>query len=201
MSELQQNRYDQLLRRLGNLKGPGSKVSDVISELFPMIDVERVPAELLILAGTAIAFRGTNIAAAAGLENASQLHNPPGSGKVLTVTQVIVSLSTASTVNVTLAEPLLANSNGFGEFRDSRAAGDVPAAAVGNTRIETGESTQPGMSIRLVANESFVLRDDNAIAVLLPNDQLTIGTNAQGETLTVAYLWREREAEPSELNL
>ena len=39
MSQLQQSRYDQLLRRVGDLKGPGSKVNDVLHELFPMFDL------------------------------------------------------------------------------------------------------------------------------------------------------------------
>jgi len=54
VTELQQNRYDQLLRRVGDLKGPGSKVNDVLQELFPTIDVENVPGELLFLMGTHI---------------------------------------------------------------------------------------------------------------------------------------------------
>ncbi len=45
--ELQQNRYDQLIRRVGGIIGPGSKVVEALGELFPVIDVENVPGELL----------------------------------------------------------------------------------------------------------------------------------------------------------
>lgn len=196
--EIQQTRYDRMVRRVTGIIGPGSKVAQVITELFPMINVEDPPAELMILGGTSLAFRGTDIAAAGGLSNASQLANPIDSGKVITVTQVLIHLSVTTLAIVTLAHPLLANSNGFGEFRDSRSAAPGGGAAVGNTRIETGAVVNPGFEVEVQATLSFSLRDDNAIAVLLPGDQLTIATNVTNLRLAVAYFWRERVLEQSE---
>jgi len=198
--EIQQNRYDQLLRRVAGIIGPGSKVSQVITELFPMIDVENVPSELLALSNTALAFRSTNITAAAGLSNASQLANPDGSGKIITVTQILISINTTTVATLTLANPLLANSNGFGELRDSRTGQPGGGTAVGNTRIETGAVVNAGLQMRIETNLAYSLRDNNDIAILLPGDQLTIGISAVALNLIVGYFWRERVAERSELS-
>lgn len=200
MSTIQQNRYDQLVRRVTGAIGPGSKVNETISELFPMLDVENLPPELFVLSGTALAFRSTDITAAAGLENASQLANPTGSGKLITVTSVSVNTNVTSAVNFTLIPGLLASSNGFGEFRDRRAEGSSPGAAVGNTRIETGLVVNAGMTIRTSANAPIPISDPNGICVLAPGDNLTIGTPDTARRLTVAYFWRERVAEQSELS-
>ena len=200
-NEIQQTRYDRLIRRVAGIIGPGSKVSEVITELFPTIDLENVPAELLVLGGTAIAFRGTDVAAGAGLSNASQLSNPIGSGKIITVTQVLIHVASTTNVVFTLAHGLLTSSNGFGEFRDSRNSPGAPSAAVGNTRIQTGATVNPGFELRVGSGGSFSLRDNNDIAVLLPGDQLTVAIATVQQTLTVAYFWRERPAEQSELKV
>ena len=55
MFEVQQNRWDQLIRRVSGSIGPGSRVSETLSELLPVMDVERVPGELLRLMGTDVA--------------------------------------------------------------------------------------------------------------------------------------------------
>lgn len=200
-TELQQNRYDQLVRRVGGLIGPGSKVSEVLAELFPMIDVENVPPELRVLGGTALAFRSTAITAGAGDENASQLENPVGSNVLITVTSIIVTVTTASSVNMTLAAAQLANTNGFGQFRDPRAAASGGGAAVGNTRIETGLLINPGARVVVAGNTPFVVTDPDGICVLPPDSRFTVGIPSLQQTLTVAYFWRERVAEESELNL
>ena len=200
-NEIQQTRYDRLIRRVAGIIGPGSKVSEVITELFPTIDLENVPAELLVLGGTAIAFRGTNLTSPAGERNASQLSNPAGSGKIITVSQVTVSMSAGGDIFMTLAHPLLASVNGFGQFRDARAAAAGGGAAVGSTRIEFNVTVTPIITFLITATRVFSFRDDNAIAVLLPGDQLTISSSNLNVTLQVGYFWRERAAEQSELSI
>ena len=200
-TEIQQNRYDQTLRRVGGLVGPGSKVSEVLAELFPMFDVENVPAELQILGGTALAWRGTDITAAAGLVNASQLENPPGSAKLITVTKLIISVDMVAKLVLTTAAAQLANTNGLGQFLDPRAAGPGGGSAVGNTRIETGLTVNPGITIRLLSNTTITIEEPKGIVVLPPDSRLTIGTSAAQARMMVAYFWRERVAERSELDL
>lgn len=196
--EIQQNRYDRLVRRVTAIVGPGSKVAQVITELFPMIDVENVPSELLVLGGTATCFRGTDIIAAAGDENASQLANPENSNTIITVTGIHFSINSNDRVNITLGQPLIANSNGFGQFRDSRAG---PGPAVGNTRIETGLAIAANTTFQMESSVTLSLGDANDIAVLLPGDQITVSTINVAKRLIVTYFWRERTAEASELSL
>ena len=199
-NEIQQNRWDQTLRRVAGLIGPGSKVSEVLSEIFPTFDVEQVPAELRVLGGTNLCFRGTAITAPAGEENASQLSNPADSGVLITVTSLSFSVNATTDVNISMNETLLANSNGFGQFRDRR-SGPISSAAVGNTRIETGRVINPGITILFENAITFVLNDPDGICVLPPDSRLTIGTDIVAKVLTVNYFWRERPAERSELLL
>ena len=126
---------------------------------------------------------------------------PIGSGKIITVTQVLIHVASTTNVVFTLAHGLLTSSNGFGEFRDSRNSPGAPSAAVGNTRIQTGATVNPGFELRVGSGGSFSLRDNNDIAVLLPGDQLTVAIATVQQTLTVAYFWRERPAEQSELKV
>jgi len=90
-NEIQQNRYDQTLRRVTGIIGPGSKVAEVLTELFPVIDVERVPGELLILGGTDLAAGGASLDGGPGNSSEINLHNPPGSGKIITCTQILIT--------------------------------------------------------------------------------------------------------------
>ncbi len=200
MPEIQQNRYDQLLRRVTGSIGPGSRVSESITELFPMIDVENLPPELLVLAGWAAAFRSTSVNSAAGDESASQLFNPAGSGKLMVLTKAYIRTSADSVVHFVMTHTELANSNGFGVLRDNRAGDVVSNSASGNTRIETGLLINPGGTIFVPANGTVILEDVNGLAILTPGDGWSIGTASLNLTLTASYFWRERTAEQSELN-
>ncbi|MEE8609054.1 MAG: hypothetical protein V3S55_15730 [Nitrospiraceae bacterium] len=200
MPEIQQNRYDQLLRRVTGSIGPGSRVSESITELFPMIDVENLPPELLVLAGWSPAFRGTDITAGVGDLNASQLFNPLGSGKIMVLTTVILTISGAAGLRTAMTHTELASSNGFGVLRDNRAGDIISTAAVGNTRIETGFTVNAGGNLFLSANRAETLEDRNGLAILTPGDGWSVGTDGTNLRLIVSYYWRERTAEQSELN-
>ena len=86
MTELQQNRYDRLLRRVGGLIGAKSMVNDALGELFPMLEVENVPGELLALLGTQLGWCSASLGPSVGNFNHHQLFNPADSGVVITVT-------------------------------------------------------------------------------------------------------------------
>ncbi len=94
MSELQQSRYDQLLRRVGDLKGPGSKASEILTEVFPTFDVEGYQGELQALNRRVLGIGASTILGAAGELAKIQLFNPAGSGLLITVTSVTFSATT-----------------------------------------------------------------------------------------------------------
>lgn len=200
MTELQQSRYDSLMRRVGDLKGPGSKVNDVLEELFPVLDVEQVPGELLILAGTDLCVGAGSIAGAVGEVGRIQLFNPVGSGKIMTVTTVISSFTGNSTMRLGISVTPLTNGVGTETFRDTRRAG----ASQPTGQIRTVSSVafaNATWQFAVLANRPQFIHDPNGIVVL--SEGFGIDTSPADTVLfTLAtFMWRERLAEPSELNL
>ncbi len=196
--ELQQNRYDQLIRRVGGVIGPGAKVAEVLPELFPVIDVERVPGELLALGATFLAWGSEDITAAAAELPKVQLFNPVASGKLVTCSSAILSVSSNGTVRWNIeAVPLTTASLNI-RFRDSRFTGTERPVAQVRERSDPAATTAVGR-VRLTGNLPFFLEPQNPVAVLSPGFGLTF----QGETaqsfLAVTFFWRERVALESEL--
>ncbi len=199
MTELQQTRYDRLMRRVGGLLGPGSKVSEVLSEIFPTVDVERVPGELLFLMGTRIAYGGDEQAGVVGENSKIQLFNPADSGILITVTGFMVASSAAVVVRWNINTTALATTTATGRVRDSRASGiGIPT---GEIRRDTtiGATPLTGV-IGMVANDPFTLSDENGIAVLAPGSGFEVGLATTNVSERCTFYWRERTALDSELS-
>lgn len=201
MADLQQTRYDKLVRRVANIVGAGAIVTETLQEVFPVFDLENVPAELLVLGGWRLAHRGTDITPAAGNTSASQLFNPVDSGHVIVLTTVTASTIANDTIGYRLDTTPLTSSNGFGQFRDARAGDPITDAAVGNTRINNNLAIAPLAEFRSAASIVNVLEDKPAVAVLLPGNGFTLGGQTAANRLIINYWWRERVLEPSELVL
>jgi len=199
VTQLQQSRYDQLLRRVGDLKGAGSKVSDVLTELFPMIDVENIPDELLALSGYNTAMEGASLGGVAAQIGKIQLFNPVDSAKLVTVTQVSMSAQATVNMHLTFVTAEFATVAGIGLFRDTRlGVTGTPSAQVQTlTDAATVAST---VVMRAQNNLEVSLSPGTAIAVLAPGTGLLVGPSAVNVAVQVSFFWRERVAEPSELN-
>lgn len=200
MTELQQNRYDALMRRVGDLKGPGSKVNDVLEELFPVLDVENVPGELLLLMGTTIGFGGGVLAAVAAQSGKFQLFNPVGSGKLVTITKVYFVCQATGPVRWATSTIAFGAGIGTETSRDTRRiAADQPIA---NVRQLSAVAAAGAISqIRNPADTPFILSDRNGVAVLAPGTGFEIGSAVLNASTAGSFQWRERVAEPSELNV
>jgi len=198
MADLQQTRYDKLIRRVANIVGAGAIVTETLQEVFPVFDLENTPAELMVLGGWRLAMRGTNITPPAAQKTASQLFNPVDSGMVMVLSTVVISVSAAENIFTRLDNAPLLNSNGFGQFRDKRAGDPISDAAVGNTRIETPKIVTPIVTYGVLTSRPLILNDSNGLAVLMPGTGFTVGHQVDAVTLTVAYFWRERVLEASE---
>jgi hypothetical protein len=200
VTELQQNRYDRLVRRVGNIVAPGAIVGDALNELFPTIDVENVPSELLVLMGTAIAFGGTTLAGVAGNISRVQLLNPVGSNVLITLTHCDVALVVDADVRYGINQISLADNTNDAVFRETRFGG--PARPVGQLRTQSNLPTLAPTNgrIRLLANTTYRIDDPNDLAVLLPGFGWTISSNIQNSLITTTMYWRERVGEPAELN-
>jgi len=199
VTQLQQSRYDQLLRRVGDLKGPGSKVSDALTELFPMIDVENVPPELLFLSGTLLAHGGTIVSAGAALAPRIQLFNPVGSGKIITVTTVVLAPGSTEVLRGAVTQIALTTGIGTESGRDGR----LPTAStpVGEIRTDaTAAFTDAQIQLPRTADLPFRLTDPNGLAVLPPGSGYEWGNGSVLSILTCSFWWKERVAQPSELN-
>jgi len=199
LTELQQNRYDQLLRRVGDLKGPGSKVNDALTELFPTIDVENVPIELLFLAGTRIAQGFTNIGPTAAVLSASALQNPAGSGQLVRLKRVAVFSDTAQLISGGPTTTLL-GANGAKRLTDTRAGTTLSPTA--NVQLETRATVVANFfHIRVDGTNTVFWSPDDGIAVLAPGTSYAFTANVVNTSLDISYEWEERVGQPSELNL
>jgi len=198
MTEIQQNRWDRLVRRVAGIVGGGSQVNDTLNELFPMIDVENVPSELLALANMRIGWVSGRLAASVGEFNLHQIFNPPDSGTLVVITQVSGYSEAATTIfRFSNAIGQLATLAGNERHRDTRRGvfAEMTAQHRTDQSIVSG-----GLDFRLstLVDESFYLRDDNGIAVLFPGTGLTCTSATMNQDSTVAFMWRERTFEPSE---
>ena len=197
--DLQQNRYDQLLRRVGGLVGPGSKVNEVLGELFPVLDVESNPGELFWLGGKRLCWGSAVVTAAATFRPRVQLFNPIGSGKIIAVSSCFVSSPITQQVNWQLANAALGTGLGTELFRDSR--GNITERPTGQIRTQTPIAAVGATgNVLLLANNIFPIVDENSVSVLTPGFGMSVGGTTIAGTIHVAFNWREREVEQSELN-
>lgn len=199
MTELQQSRYDALLRRVGDLKGAGSKVNDVLEELFPTLDVETNKAELQSLTRTALGFGSVNLAGTVTLAPKAQIFNPAGSGKILVVTQAIISADADQIMRWGMNNSALSGGSGAEVFRDTRLG--LTSRPTGQVRFEQSAALAQGTGSMLVlASSPLKLSDENGIAVCSPGFGFEVGNTNLNTRINVTFYWRERVAEPSELN-
>ena len=198
--EVQQSRWDRLIRRVSGSIGPGSRVSETLSELFPVLDVERVPGELLLLGGTRLGTASFPVSAGVAQFPGAQLENPEDSKNLITITSVVMTMNVDGrmlwgTVHAQLpvAQPTA------GRLRDTREV--FPVQPVGLHRIQ-GNLGAPIDSIgqlQVLAATPLTLNDENGIAILAPGERFTVGTTIANSVLLTAFFWRERPAEESEL--
>jgi len=198
--DLQQARYDQLIRRVGALYGGGSKVTEVLAELFPVIEVENTTPELLALSGWRLAWQQIQQNGVAAQVSALQLANPVGSNVVAAVTQIIFTQLTQPTDNIQmqLTNTLFTSAAIRGLFRDARFGGNRTTAL--ELRSDANIPTGAGLRIPVVLDVPVTIRDDNGLVVLTPGTAFQVGTTGNNVTFSVNFFWRERLAQESEIN-
>jgi len=198
-TELQQNRYDQLVRRSSGIIGPESKVGEVIPELFPTIDLEDPPAELQILGGTRICFGGSTLVAVGGMAGRYQLFNPANSGHVITLTEFVFSASASIVVRYGVVNIVIATA-GTQRFADTRP--DFTGLPVGQVNQLSSVAQAPATGqFRILASTPGRMSDRKGLFVLGPGTGLEVGSNSNSVITNCTFHWRERPALSSELNL
>ena len=198
MGRIQTARHDGLIRRLFSIKGGGSLMAESLGDAFPVLPLEGGPPELLKLAGWELGLAGQQTTSPVGQTLGMQLFNPADSGILVVVTRLEVSISTATIAFLGVTAVALATAS-VGRQRDTREG--VLAQTAGTSRH--GNNTTPpvgAMRLRVNANIGTVYEDSDALAVLAPGTGLTFVTVATNVVGNSAWLYRERSAEPSELN-
>ena len=197
MTELQQNRYDRLIRRVGNLIGAKSMVNDVLGELFPMIDVENVPGELLALQPTDLGWCSSELLATVAVRNHHQLFNPDDSNVLLVVTKVVAFTADISATDFRFSNFIgaLTTLAGNERRRDTRAG--TLAGLVAQQRTAQ-DVVSGGLDFRIRSTRIAELSDENGVAILFPGTGLTVTAQTLNIDSTVSFMWRERVFEESE---
>lgn len=198
MTELQQNRYDKLLRRVGNLIGAKSMVNDALGELFPMLEVETLHAELLLLSDWKMA-HGAIAQQPGALEIAkTQLFNPAESGSLVVPTRVSIRSATTAAIRYLFQSVVLDEDLANRELFDSRLG--FPTRPLAQLR---SEETVGGVAsfgeIFVLADVSYIFDIPFGMCVIAPGTGLTFSHTAVNVDMTTDWHWRERAAQQSEL--
>lgn len=199
--EVQQNRWDQTIRRASGSIGPGSRVAETIAELFPMFDVENLPAELLFLSGWILGQGAEQRTAVVAERSLIQIFNPVDSGKLTVLTRVDLTTSNVIGQQVRFGTTTTALALDVGNVipRDTRAGIIAPLVTQVRSQTQPGNFGRFGL-IHIVTGQNQTLEDQNGIVVLAPGTGWTVATTVVNSELTASFFWRERVALPSELN-
>jgi len=199
VGRIQQARYDHLLRRTGAQVGPDSKVGNALEDLFPTLEVENCPIELLRAVGWRMGMGLVDVTAAVGTVNVHDLFNPEGSRHLVVLTRVIITVQgSTGTINWGLSNTQLSGVINTSVERDTRLS--TTAETVAQISRQDNGGTPINGGIFALLNTQFNLEDQNGIAVLAPGSGFRVAVPATGKRMLTSWFWRERVAEPEELN-
>ncbi len=198
MGRVQTGRYDGFIRRLFSIKGGGSLLAETLGDAFPVLQLEGGPIELYKLAGMAVGIGGGQSVSPVGQTVGGQLFNAANSGKIVIVTTARFSIGATQIVRLGVTAVPLAIAFG-GRERDTREG--VLQRTVGTVRHGNNPAVPTdGIFFQVSAGVTFTFEDSDGLAVLAPGTGLTLTSVNTNQTLNSAFWWRERLAEPSELN-
>jgi len=164
-----------------------------------MIDVENVPAELLLLSGSRLCM-GTVILTAGGaaMFGTVLLRNNAGTGVIARI--IMIDVGSASGTLVLGPTLNSAAAAGAEAFADTRVFGEGTALKIqGSTNnLVFGSNFWNPLTD---ASGRYTWEPPAAIAVIAPGAAFSIGNATANLGITVNLLWIERQAQPSELNL
>lgn len=198
MGRVQTGAFDNLIRRLYSIKGGGSELSETLGDVFPILDLENLPSELLLLRGWVLGMGRIANTSAIATNNAHQLFNPAGSGLLVVLTSLRLTANDAQIVNFGPAFTALVTTSVAGAWRDTREA--VIKATTSLLQEEDNGTASTFGSIELVSGVTFQMSDPNGLAVLLPGTAFRITDQTTNKVLRSSWMWRERPFEPSEVS-
>jgi len=197
MGRIQQTRYDHLLRRTTDQYGGDSKVGEALEDLFPVLDVESGPMELLRTTGWKFGMGSHNRISAAATTNVQGIFNPVGSGHLVVVT-FAAYFGPSQDVTFGPYFTALTESSLPGAERDTR-AGVIRGTVARIQREDDAAASAFGIA-NTPTDTPFILSDQNGVAVLAPGTGFQFSLATVATQLKTTWLWRERVALNSELN-
>jgi len=200
MSELQINRWDRLLRRVGNIVGARSIVTTALEDVFPILDLENHPLELKALGGNWAANGGAVLLAQAANHSLVELFNPASSG-LFVILECLFLFGDSAEIKLTVDGNARGIEAGIKAYRDIRRT--APPVGQIRTLQQVADLASPTIRIRpsLVGTTFQVHNNDKDLFCFPPGFGLSVQSDSINEALTVNFLWRERVFEESELNI
>ena len=199
MGRVQTGVFDNLIRRLFSIKGGGSELSETLGDVFPTLDLENLPMELLLLRGWHSFTGFLAVAGVAAQATGLQLINiaVPGNS-IVVLDKVIIRAEITNNLSfgVNLA-PFTTTINT--QNIDTRNPQQFNAIArIGSSQDALAAATSG--SIRPVAAIDMILEAPSGLAVLAPGSAFSLISGVDNSDLTVTFFGRERQVEPSELS-
>ena len=198
MGRLQTARLDNFIRRWGSIKGGGSVLSETLGDVFPVLDLENLPAELRLMAGISMVAGSGSATGGVGDLAGLQLINPVGTGVILVLTKFHVRNSTAQAVSCGLTDTLFTATINNRNL-DSREEQNFNGAA----RIGGSTNAAAQLGDFLVETRANIDRDvdvPQGIAVITPGHAFQLTASATNEVMRATFWSYLRLAEASELN-
>jgi len=197
MGRLQTGRLENLIRRWGSIKGGGSVLSETLGDVFPVLDLENLPPELLLPAGISMVSGSVSATGGVGDLGGVGILNLAGSGMILTLTKFHVKTAAVQGISCGLRTPRTPDINT--RNMDSRSAQNFNGAA----RLFSEAATGGALGNFIIDTQADIDREvtvPHGICVLAPGGTFQL-TASITNTLIRATFWAYlRLAEPSELS-
>jgi len=163
-----------------------------------MIDVENLPIELLLLAGSRLCMGNASLGSNPATFTQMFLRNPAGSGVVARLIMIECVISAQSCV---FGPTQNSSTNLGGEaFADTRIFGEGTALKLQGAN-NFGSAGSTFWQQRSLVDLTLTFAPPGGIAVIAPGAAFSAGPAATNQSFTASWLWIERQAQPSELTL
>jgi hypothetical protein len=204
-NEILTGRYNRYLQKLLQIKG-GPPSAQLASEITPNFDVEHTPVETRILMGFERFWCAANAGPSPGVISAFQIQNPAGSNILAVLESLIVSVSVASEIDMSISFSNPATlTNSFASTRqDSRgialSTGTGTPILVSSFGGAIGQLPVGIGGVQLAALTPFQwIQDTDQQIMLAPSTAIRIQTLVVNDLFIVQGIFRQRALEESEL--
>lgn len=190
-SDVQTGRWDNLLRRVAGMQGPGSKMREIVPSAVPVFPLEGGPHDLQLIGGKFSFISTLRFTPAVGFAASILLINPSASGKLIVVDQVLLTSSLAGMGNLSIGVIAGVVNTVIPTQRDGRIVSPHPVARLHELSLVATNLRQ------FTVGPTTVVRDMGW--TISPNRALSFRSDIIDAVTDVAFVFSERVAEPSEL--